>query len=184
MTLLKRLRRIELALLGMAAALLLANAYLTWSYREALAEQVTVETQVLRRETESRRAREAQQQVDRLKEELDSVQSQLSLPPELSFPKTVPSVEATQLALDALARSGFELSTLAFQGASAARIGTRDYQAYRYTLKARGRLDQMSPFLFQVEEGGFSTLIIRNITVTPADKSWDFNAEITIYAQQ
>lgn len=183
-----RLRRpntIELVLVAVASLLLVGSAYLFWSSREVMAEQANLETQVARREAEARRAQDAQQQVERLREELAKLEAQLALPPGLSFPKTVPGVEATQLVITALGKSSLEMGNFSFLGASPSRVGTRDYIAHRFTLKAKGQLSQMSPFLRGIEEGGFATLVVKNIAVTPtADKTaWELSAEITIYAQ-
>lgn len=183
--LLRRPNTLELVMLAVAILLFVGSGYLFWSYRDVVAEQANLESQVARRESEARRAQDAQQQVERLREELARVEAQLARPPELSFPKTVPNVDAVQLILSARDGSGVELNNLTFLGESPARVGTRNYQAHRFTLTALGQISQVSSFFKGIEEGGFATLVIKNIVLAPTQgqTAWELGAEITIYAQ-
>lgn len=181
---LARLTRQDLILVAFLVTLLGGVVVLWQGYQGVREERETVERSVKTQVTRVERLR-ALPAIESLRQELGDLEAKLSSP-EALFPKSVETVDLTNLFLQAGQKNGVELVGVQRTDNGFETLAKTVYQGVKYAVQAQAPLGNISGFLKDVEEGGFVTLRAEGLNLSrgkEARETWDVRFNVVVLAQ-
>lgn len=179
-TFLERLPRTTVYILGLLAVALLAVVLLMWQNVEGAGAKMAVEKQLVAANAAILQTAQANN-ADTVTQELTAAQAQLK---EISLPQQPPSVELVAVLVGAARETGVELGNLQVTSVEQEKVGSGSYNVMRQRLQFRGSPLQLSNFLNRVERGGFKSLVVNNISLTPKGTVWEARVDLYLYSSQ
>ncbi|MDO8689050.1 MAG: hypothetical protein Q7R39_03410 [Dehalococcoidia bacterium] len=175
---LEKLPRMSLYILGLVVMVFVGSAYMTWTLVQGANAKLSVDGQLASANALLQQTRQASD-VESVQAQLAAAQAQLK---ETSFPQQPPSVELVSLLVSAARDSGVELGNLQVTAVEQEKVGSGNYNVMRQRLQVRGSPSQLSGFLGRVEKGGFSALVMNNLSMAIKGSTWEALIDLYLYS--
>lgn len=177
-----RLTRLQTILAVAVALMLIGDLVLLMGYAWAADKSESTQRQVAAVEQSMTRLRRPEE-VESLKQQYAKAEDELNTTPN-AFPKDVDTLALNTLITNSARLTGVDIAKVETGSQSVEHFGSGDYRAYKFTVTARGQLNQMILFLNKLETSNFTTLIISGQAYTLQNNGWNVIIELTAYAQK
>lgn len=173
-----KLPRRSLYILGLVAIVFLGSGYLTWMNVQDVNAKLSAEKQLNNLNITLQQTTQATN-VDSVQAELAAAQAQLK---DSFFPEQPPSVELVGLLVKSAKDAGVELGNLQVTSVEQEKVGGSSYNVMRHRLQFRGTPSQLAGFISRVEKGGFKSLVLNNLSLSPRGTSWEARVDMYLYS--